>query len=173
MLSPAAFVQAASDEMDSKLGSIYVVPIDVSTVQNYVWLRLKNINLKLASGRLLMAMDAAGEHTALHSYGSSLVSEAMQDLACIVGGRDELAGAPRVANPSSVDGDGPTILNADRQSGVDAFYDYVNRPGWEPNRPSVWTPWWRPGPAGGYGPVSGDNTPQPGTRDPDPGGLRH
>lgn len=151
-VDPQAFVDNASDEINSKLGYLYVVPIDTNAVPNFIALRLKSINAKIATGRLIMAITSGGEDDTVNAYGLALYKEGTMDLACIVSGREELTGATAAATDTSTDGNAPSILVADAQSGVDAFYDYVNRPVFVPDFQPPWTPYYKPGVQGGSGP---------------------
>lgn len=165
-VDPQAFVDNASDEIDSKIGYLYVVPIQQTAVPNFIWTKLKNINAKLATARLILAVNVGGEEDAMHAYGVGLLSEAKAELECIKSGSDPLIGATPVGT-SGGDGNGnaPTLLQTDRVSGVDAFYDYVNEPPWAPCPPPGVGPRWQPGRRGGFGPF-GPTTPQPARKDP-------
>lgn len=88
------WVQDASDEMDALLGWVYDLPlrkvgevVDPSpTAENWKTLPLHQqllltqINNKLASGRLIMAIAMAGEDQQLHAYGLDLVRQAEAQL---------------------------------------------------------------------------------------------
>lgn len=119
------YVDLAADEMNSRLGYEYVIPIESSSPSEDVGaaalLILKNINLKLASGRLILAIAAGGEETALNAYGNSLCQEAYAELSLVLSGQLPLVNASRLDNEVSV----PTArtVNADKESGVDAFYE--------------------------------------------------
>jgi hypothetical protein len=163
-LNLQAFVQAAADEIDAKLGYRYLVPLDQNAIAPYAWASVKQCANKIASGRALMAMNASGEHTSLHAYGAALLKEGMGMLECMSSGDIPLPGALPVANPPSADGDAPTILVYDQYSAVDTFYDYVMHPPLAPIPTPYFTPYWRPGQYGGFGPPSGPQDPGPPSR---------
>lgn len=136
-LSPAKFVQDATNEIDSKIGLIYKTPldlddtvtIDAQVVPNPIprpaRLMIKRIANFLASGRLILAMDISGEDNHLHSYGESLVTEALAALGGIQCGDVPIPGAgpadPDAPEPQT----GPRIINSDSVSAVDVFYRNV------------------------------------------------
>lgn len=125
--SRAEFIAAAADEMDSRIGVRYVLPLPaVEQLNTVTGLILKRINAQLASGRLIMSVASAGEDDSLHAYGKYLVDQAMDDLLRIERGDIIL----RMSDDSIVDEvgaasapDGPIITNRDEQSGVDTFYE--------------------------------------------------
>jgi hypothetical protein len=130
-LDPAKFVSDAADEIDSKIGFIYVTPVDVSdgsTAVRPVRLLLKRLNVFLATGRLLMTVDAGGEDKTVHAYGLRLVTEAENSLAMIASGQLPLDGAARVDDGTGAQPLGPIIGNKDAESYVDAFYDRIANP---------------------------------------------
>lgn len=129
-LSPAKYVQDAADEIDSKIGFIYETPIDIADDPDNPVIRparllLKRINVMLATGRLLLAVDASGEETSLHAYAKSLVDNAELALEAIFSGDILLEGAVEL-HPSTADSHrGPMIVNKDLVSAVDDFYDQL------------------------------------------------
>lgn len=118
------YVQDAADEMDSRLGLLYVTPIvlDESDPRTRpAALLLKRINSWLASGRLIMALDAGGEDDQLHKYAERLVSEALLALKMIVEREIVLPGAEPV-NPVEDSGlTGPLATWGDDASVVEAY----------------------------------------------------
>jgi hypothetical protein len=125
------FVQDAADEIDSKIGFIYVTPIDISDssdVPRPARLLLKRINNFLATGRLLMAVDAGGEDDRLHAYGWSLVQEATVALSQIASGEIYLKGADPVNVGEDAIITSIIVNNLDVESNVEAFYDRVMNP---------------------------------------------
>lgn len=124
------WVQDATDEINSKLGIRYVVPIvvDQTVPANLVTvLLLKRINNHLASGRLVCAKAASGSQQEVHQYGMSLLREAISALNSLVAGDMTLPGAPFV-NSDDVGASGPIISNLDVQSNVESFYNMVTTP---------------------------------------------
>ena len=127
-LDPAKYLQDAADEIDSKIGHVYVTPIDVnsSAVTHPTRLLLKRINAHLASGRLLMAAAASAEQQTVHAYAERLVKESQAALCAIAEGKVKLEGATVIqidAAPTV-----PLIYNKDLESHVDAFYDRLVAP---------------------------------------------
>jgi hypothetical protein len=129
-VSAEQYVQAAADEIDAALGQMFETPIliDPSNISlRPSTLVLKQINAKLASGRLIMAADAGGQDTQLHAYGLSLVREAQASLTELRSSSDSLPGAVVIVAENADDSAGlPRILNYDQTSQVDFFYEYFN-----------------------------------------------
>lgn len=91
----ARFVTQASEEMDSKLGYRYVVPIDLSETADPVLplhqrLLLKDIAIKLASGRYIMSMTVHAPNEAMSAYALYLVREGEMNLMSIANGQIDL-----------------------------------------------------------------------------------
>lgn len=118
---PAKFIESASDEIDSYLGRMFEVPIDV-TGNEVVRLTLKRINNWLASGRLIMSVATAGQDNELHAYGWSLVKQAMDEINLIMSEDLTLPGLQIIETASIEEGSGPMISNKDDVSRVDEFY---------------------------------------------------
>lgn len=133
------FIQDAADEIDSKLGFIYTIPLapvaPETEIPAHEVLLLKQINNKLASGRLIMTLDIAGEGTTLHAYGLRLVTEAQQELMLIANGFVELSAVRKTIAVALGESKVPRIVNADTESGVDIFYEHAMR-----GHPSYWRP---------------------------------
>lgn len=127
------YVQDAADEIDSKLGFIYVTPItlDVDGDFRATALLLKRINNFLATGRLVLANAASREDQYLNAYGKSLIMEATEALNALTSGTMPLPGATPI-NPDSSQATGPIIDNLDVQSNVESFYAFATDP--NPNR---------------------------------------
>lgn len=115
------YLDAAAEEIDSKIGFRYATPVvaDTSPEQRPVGLLLKRINAWLATGRIVLAKDAAGEDDQLHQYGQYLVSEATKALDQIVDGSIVLPGvdlatidASKVTGPAGVWGDEESLVEA-------------------------------------------------------------
>ncbi len=139
-VDPQAFVDGAADEIDSKIGWLYVTPVDldgdalamppIPVLPRHEALLLKGINNKLASGRLILTLDIAGEGTTLHAYGARLVKEAMDELLLIANGALDLS-APRVAIPDAdAVNRSPGVVNLDEESLLIPFYQTINRNPW-------------------------------------------
>lgn len=125
-ISSDAYVQAAADEIDAVVGQIYVTPVVVQTsaINRVTTLILKKLNNFLASGRIILALDAAGQNDRLHAYGMYLIKESQGILVAISDGKILLPGAQLVV--TNTGGTAPTILNAEKASLVDAFYENFN-----------------------------------------------
>lgn len=146
-LDKQKFIDEAADEINAKLGWLYVLPlapVGADPVTATSWedlathevLTLKTINNRLASGRLILTLDIAGEGTQLHAYGWYLVREALSDLMAIANGQVDL-NAIRVNPVESGYADRtPGITNEDDESLLLGFVNTVHND----------TPWFsRPG----------------------------
>lgn len=131
-LRPQQYVDSAANEIDMSIGFIYETPVNIaedSPVVRPARLLLKETCIKLASGRLILAMSTVAQRTELHAYGRRLVDEALAIIRQIASGEIILTGAARVEteDPTS-DFTGPQIHNVDAESNVEAFYDRVANP---------------------------------------------
>ena len=121
------FVDSAADEIDSVIGYRYQTPVDVtggSPVSRPSKLCLKNINVWLATGRLVIAQAVGGEDNKLQEYGAYYLRTAMEWLQKIVDGSILIQGAPLA--PGAADfSDGPVISNEDSVAMVGAFYNFA------------------------------------------------
>ena len=140
------FIQQAADDMDAKLGWIYELPLrrqgqtidpqapvidptdDWKNLPTHQVLLLKGINNKLASGRLILTLDIAGEGSTLHAYGWQLVREANAELAVLSNGEVFLAAA-RITDDQAEHDDSriPGISQPDSESLVLGFENTVMR----------------------------------------------
>lgn len=125
------FVNDAAEEIDAKLGFIYVLPL--SPLAPHEELLLKQINNKLASGRLILTLDIAGEETVLHAYGLRLITEAINDLMLIANGTVNLSST--MTTGSNLRDNVPAIFNHDEESAVVMFEQLALR-----GEPSYWNP---------------------------------
>jgi len=132
-INPIQYIAMTAEEIDSKLGVIYRVPVDVDGLPNGQGSLIRSIHRKLASGRIIMAATVAHSDTSIHAYAMQLVKEAHMELMAIANGDVVLVGAERV------DGDGvprgvvidaevadpmarvPTARNRDEVSAVRLF----------------------------------------------------
>lgn len=123
-------VDSAAEEIDAKIGFKYNTPIDISQtspVDRPAILLLKKINAFIATGRILMAVDAAGEDEQVHAYANRLLKEAYAALDAIAAGSIELTGA--ALNTSTTPKTTAVIVNnVDDESLVEAFYDRIANP---------------------------------------------
>jgi hypothetical protein len=120
------FVNLAADEMDSFIGFAYLLPLPIESMPVHEQLILKNINVKLATGRLIMAQAVGSEDTSTHAYGQSLVDEAIRDLWAIRNGQTNLTAPVASAGDTN---SAPVIIEGDRVSGVDAYYAWAGKTG--------------------------------------------
>lgn len=137
-VDPQKFVQDAADEIDSQIGFVYRTPVDIadsSPVVRPVRLLLKRLNVFLATGRLILAVDGGGEDKQLHAYGLKLIEDALMSLSMIANGQINLEGAPKLPGQEKTVM-GPLVSNADSESSVEAFYNRVANPNWLPPFPN-------------------------------------
>ena len=134
-LVKSQWIERAAEEIDSRLGFIYKVPlVSAGAPQTFAALAthekalIKGINWKLATGRIILALDSGGEDVALHAYGRSLVLEAINDLMQVANGvvsfPDAALNVDSVTNGPNMT---PSATNADEFSLVDAWSDTVIR----------------------------------------------
>lgn len=134
VLLPAGFNQAkyiteATDEIDSKLGFLYQLPLTAveGDLPPHEALLLKVISNKLASGRLIMDIAMAGERQSVHAYGRRLVDEATNDLLLLANGTVELHAVRSATNVAQESAKVPTIRNQDDESLTLGFENTVLR----------------------------------------------
>lgn len=123
------FINSAAEEMDGMLGEIYSLPLASAaggwkTLPIYQQLLLKQINIKLASGRILLTLQASGDTRSLHAYGQRLLDEALAMLMPLINGSVRLDTPSRDAVALQTS---PIILNHDSRSLVDIFENVVHR----------------------------------------------
>ena len=139
-ISVTEYLAMTQDEIDSKLGVMYVVPVDVDNLPNSQGSLLKSIQRKLTSGRVIMAATVAHSDTTVHGYAIQLVKEALMELMAIANGDVVLVGAERVdgggeprgdiddAEVADPDARVPGATNRDDFSAVETFEDNFMRP---------------------------------------------
>ena len=132
------FINEAADEIDSKLGFIYRLPLapaDVVTPDGNSWMELprhevlllKTISNRLATGRLILSIDTAGEQTQLHAYGWYLVQEALAELMALA---NQVVDLTAVKIPLSESGQSDmtaSVRNHDEESLLLGFENTVMR----------------------------------------------
>lgn len=123
------FIMSAAEEMDGMMGEIYDLPLAGSvggwtTLPLYQQLLLKQINVKLASGRILLTLNASGDTRALHVYGQRLIDEALAMLQPIING-DVVLDAP--GKNEEIRSNSPLIAHHDTESLVDSWEHLVHR----------------------------------------------
>lgn len=124
------FVDQAAEEIDSKLGWLYKLPLEAispaTLLPGYQLLLLKGINNKLATGWLILTLDIAGEGTTLHAYGWALVREARSELMSLANG-EVLLSATRIQSDLNISDKIPGIHNEDSESLLLGFENTVMR----------------------------------------------
>lgn len=122
------FIQAATDEIDATLGVQFTLPIDFGAagVDPSVELILKRLAVLLATGRLIMAQAVGAEDTTTHAYGTYLLREGRALLQAIDEGTTVLIGVSRRPEYAT-SGNGPSIVQEDSESAMDAFYGFATR----------------------------------------------
>lgn len=130
LLDPQKYVNDASDEIDSKIGFVYITPVSINApTPRPVVLLLKRICSHLASGRLIMAATLSVEGDKLHAYGESLVTGAQMAITEIVKGNIVLSGVTNnILGPGTDAVKLGIISNKDAESAVDAYYDRIANP---------------------------------------------
>lgn len=122
-------VDQAADEIDAALGFMYKVPIRATgPKQRAVNNLLSNINIWLATGRLILELTASSQQTELHAYGQGMVNQALTVLRQILNSEIVLEGAELQGGGSSTGFTGPIIINEDAESNVTAFYKELTTP---------------------------------------------
>lgn len=139
-ISPARFIADSADEIDVRIGQIYVTPVDLGNLETTAKLTLKIANARLASGRLLMAQAQAAQDESLHAYAMYLIKEAEATITSIENSRLPLDGA--LVRDDLLDTPAPAVANLDLHSPVEAFYDEFWGGGGMSPMPS--SPIWQP-----------------------------
>lgn len=145
------FIDQAAEDIDAKLGWIYELPIKLALPEGELrpadpdnWTRLplheqlllKGINNKLASGRLILTIDVAGEDSKLQAYGYFLVQEANAELMALANGEIYLSAIRYDPGDQVIRDVIPSVKNQDEESLLLGFENTVMRG----------CPWWsRPG----------------------------
>ena len=129
------YLNMTGQEIDSKLGTMYQVPVDIAALPNSQGALLTSIHRKLASGRVIMAATISHADTAMHAYAVQLVKEAQMELMTLANGDIVLIGAERVDGSGDPRGDiedaevrdplarVPASTQRDDYSAVKAFED--------------------------------------------------
>lgn len=120
------FVNSAADEMNGMIGQRYLLPLDLDAAPAWVTYKLKSINARLATGRLIQALGSAHEDNAVNDYGQHLIDSAMEELEDILNGSVGLPGLS--LEPTSFQATAPSGKNHDATSAVDQFENMFMRP---------------------------------------------
>lgn len=124
----SSYITQAAEQIDATIGMTYVTPVefDVEAHPEHrpAFLMLKNINMLIASGRLILDLAIAGESDNMHAYGLGMLKEGLALLEKLGGGEIVLVGAEPIPVPEGEQGSftGPMILNEDAESLVEGFY---------------------------------------------------
>jgi hypothetical protein len=140
-LSSTKFISDSADEINVRIGRIYVTPININELAPNSRTVLKIANARLASGRLLMAQAQAAQDDSLNAYARYLINEANNLISSVENNRITLEGA--TVREDLVDTPAPSIQNVDEFSAVEAFYDEFLGGG--AGRPLPVSPVWTPG----------------------------
>lgn len=130
-ISKGGYIQAAANEIDARIGSLYKVPviIDPDKIEQFkaTIIFLQSVNARLASGRILMAAAATLELNVVHAYARNLVDSALSDLEQIKERKIILQGASPNENPAETYVSSRVYgYTQDPLSAVDQFYDLVD-----------------------------------------------
>ena len=136
-ISQAKFITDTAEEIDVALSVRYVTPVvvTVTAVNRPTTLFLKQVNAKLASGRILMAAASGHQDDQINAYAKYLIEQAFQALYRVCEGEYILPGATQHA-PHPDDSGGVRIYNEDATSAVTDFYARVT----DPVPQDVWYP---------------------------------
>lgn len=123
------WLNKAADEIDSKIGSVYVTPVVLldTAEQRPGKLLLNRINSWLAMGRAILARATPNEDDQLHQLGLYYVTEATNALDKIVDGTVILAGATLVTETTDKQ-TGPMAASADESSIVEGYSGAFGNP---------------------------------------------
>jgi len=153
------FCEQATNEINAKLGFTYAMPFIDPADENdetkklpiHQWNLIRDIAIKLASGRVILAVTAVNQDTTIHAYGFYLVKDAEVSLMAIANGdvrlrwpRVNSEGEPLDPAPNPQDADPyafvPGAENDDAYSATKAFENNFMRPTSWPFSPSPWSP---------------------------------
>lgn len=126
-------VRDAADEMDSKIGFVYKLPLPPNLPQ-HIKTMLKMINARLATGRLILTIASPAEAQDLYRYGTHLIELAEEQLCGITTGKYALPGVEQIEDPTP---GGARIINYDDESPFTVFEQQFMRGnramhGWTP-----------------------------------------
>lgn len=151
-ISVSQYLAMTAEEIDSKLGVIYVVPIALPTLPNSQGSLLKSIHRKLASGRIILAATIGHDAATIHAYGMQLVKEGLMELMAIANNQVVLLGAERIDGDGSPRGAIPDAeiadpgarvpggKNRDDVSAVEMFERNFMMPGYRDVPVETWHP---------------------------------
>lgn len=145
-ISPTNFIDDSADEIDVRIGRIYLTPVVLAdtSANRVARLTLKIANARLASGRMLMAQAQAAQDESLHAYAMYLIGEADATIQAIQDNRLPLDNAEiREDLPDPL---APSINNHDASSPVESFYSTFMTGGPYGIPTPDTRPIWQPGP---------------------------
>ena len=131
------YLEDAETEILVHLTAFYSTPLPANdALPEHVFLLLKQVHARLASGRMLLSLATSQEDDSLHAYGLSLLNEARTELMRI-GTQVPIPGAtPAQSLGEDVDNDRRgSVLNVDTESPFEVFAGYTSKAGidiWEP-----------------------------------------
>lgn len=132
------YINGAADEMNAMIGPRYQLPLNLSAAPAWVTFKLKTINQRLATGRLIQSLAVAHEDTSVNDYGQHLIDSAIKELEQIADGATSMPGL--TLEPTSYRSTAPTVTNHDAISAVDQFEVMFMRPRRNVYPPVVWRP---------------------------------
>jgi len=137
--------EAASNELDSKLGVRYVTPIVASVsdpVQQPTAYWLSTVTAMIAAARFMLSTAAPGSQETANNYGVYLLATAEGLIKEVISGQRDLIGIIEVGDTGQKY-KGPAIINEDAYSQVDVYYDNFFPYGFLPCRKprEEGTPW--------------------------------
>jgi len=117
-------VEQQAEHMDSVLGRIYTLPINLRTdnpEERPYALLLKKINAFLAIGDIIIKAGGARQDSEILAYGMYYTKHALNQLSLIENGKLDLGPLERRDGTDATEA--PMIINRDSFSRVEAFYE--------------------------------------------------
>ncbi|ANA87251.1 hypothetical protein SEA_GIBBLES_16 [Gordonia phage Gibbles] len=121
------YINDTADDIDAKLGAIFALPLEPEP-GSFTAAALKRINKYLAIGKLVIDAAAGGEDTQLHAYGFHHLREGNKAIEDILAGKIVLDLSPSEDADPDDQPTGPSVINKEPGSFVDAFYGHSLHP---------------------------------------------
>lgn len=123
-ISKEEYINLAADEINMILSAKYVMPVaDPTRLAGAAGIFLKQANIYIASGRLILAAAAGGSDDRVHAYGNSLLRKGQDMLHSAMIDNDMLDDLERKNEGDSNTGGLPVVHSHDESSLVESFYD--------------------------------------------------
>jgi hypothetical protein len=119
------WISAAEDEINQRLGVMYVLP-PAPPAEELTLLLLKRLAVLTATGRGMMAQPAAGEDNGVNAYGRYLLEDAEKLFYALLSGETILPGVDKQSELIA-SGNAPSVVTEDSVAAVDAFYGFATR----------------------------------------------